>query len=107
MSIAVLGCEKARHRCCAWRVSEIRAALVRGLATSSVLNMAKISASEVLRLQRVLELTGLSRSTVYALIKKKQFPVPISLTGARARGWISEEISRWLEDKVAQRDGKV
>ena len=52
----------------------------------------------VLRLREVLERVGLSKSTLWRLIKAGQFPKPISL-GPRAVGWIEEEIDQWISSR--------
>ncbi len=60
----------------------------------------------ILRLPRVKERTGLSRSTIYLRISKGEFPAPISL-GSRAVGWLEEDVDTWLSQKVeAARIGK-
>ena len=53
----------------------------------------------ILRLPAVKNLTGLSRSTIYSHIANQQFPAPISL-GARAVGWLEQDIETWLAEKV-------
>ena len=53
----------------------------------------------IIRLPRVKQRTGLSRSTIYALIKAKQFPASIAL-GARAVGWSSSDIDAWIENRI-------
>ncbi|KIF81277.1 helix-turn-helix transcriptional regulator [Noviherbaspirillum autotrophicum] len=53
----------------------------------------------ILRLQQVKEHTGLSRSTIYALIKAGLFPAPI-LLGARAVGWLESDVSEFIEGRV-------
>ena len=55
----------------------------------------------ILRLPKVKERTGLSRSTIYLKIARKEFPPGISL-GARARGWVESEISDWVEQQTNQ-----
>ena len=55
--------------------------------------------ARILRLKQTKERTGLSRSTLYALIKDGKFPTPISL-GARAVGWLSSDIDAWIEARV-------
>jgi prophage regulatory protein len=55
----------------------------------------------VLRLPAVKSLTGLSRSTIYAAVKRGDFPPPIPL-GARAIGWVHGEIEAWLQSKMTQ-----
>ena len=53
----------------------------------------------ILRLQHVKARTGLSRSTIYALIKDGLFKAPISL-GARAVGWLDSDVDEFIEQRV-------
>ena len=53
----------------------------------------------ILRLPQVLDRTGLSRSSIYAKVSAGDFPEPISL-GARAVGWIEDEVLTWLTERV-------
>ena len=53
----------------------------------------------VLRLPEVIKQTGLSRSTIYLRIAKKEFPSPISL-GGRAVGWLQQDIDEWVVEKI-------
>lgn len=55
--------------------------------------------NKIIRLPDVKEKTGLSRSSIYAFIKSKQFPAPISL-GMRSVGWIESSIDNWIESKI-------
>lgn len=60
----------------------------------------------ILRLKQVLELTGLSRSTVYDLLNPKSprhdasFPRSIQLTQSSV-GWIASEVNAWIESRIA------
>jgi prophage regulatory protein len=54
---------------------------------------------KILRLQSIIELTGLSRSTIYLRISKDEFPAPVSL-GGRAVGWVADEVNQWLAEKI-------
>jgi len=45
--------------------------------------------------------TGLSRSTIYALISHGEFPSQIQL-GPRAVGWVASEITDWIEARIDQ-----
>lgn len=47
--------------------------------------------------------TGLSRSTLYAMMAQGTFPRPVRL-GERAVGWPESEIAAWLEARKAERD---
>lgn len=53
----------------------------------------------ILRLPKVKERTGLSRSSIYLKISQGLFPKPVSL-GARAVGWISTEVDEWLQQQI-------
>ena len=53
-------------------------------------------AAVFLRLQAVIRITGLSRSTLYRLIADEQFPRPVRL-GPRAVAWRREDIEAWGE----------
>lgn len=53
----------------------------------------------LLRLPAVMERTGYSRSTLYLLIQRGEFPSPIAL-GARAVAWPSEDIDAWIQERI-------
>lgn len=61
----------------------------------------------ILRIPEVSTKTGLSRSTIYAMLdpqdpKKRYdptFPKPITL-GKRAVGFVSSEVDSWIEQKI-------
>jgi prophage regulatory protein len=55
-----------------------------------------MSLKKYLRASQIVELTGLSRATIYALEKKGDFPKKVPL-GARAVAWKESEIEAWLE----------
>ena len=58
---------------------------------------------KILRLKKVKDRTGLSRSTIYLRIQEGKFPKPINL-GARAVGWLENEIEAWLMSCLENRD---
>lgn len=58
---------------------------------------------QIWRLKKVMEQTGLGRSSIYKLIKEGSFPKPVPL-GIRAVGWVATEINAWIEDRVRERD---
>lgn len=53
----------------------------------------------MLRLPAVKARTGLSRSTIYLKISRRDFPVPVRL-GARAVGWVEAEVEAWLSAQI-------
>ncbi len=56
-------------------------------------------ASQILRLPQVKARTGLSRSTVYAMMRDGQFPLSVRL-GARSIGWPDAAIDAWIETRI-------
>jgi prophage regulatory protein len=68
------------------------------------------NALTILRRKQVEARTGLSRSTIYAKLRRNPnspgsydptFPAPISL-GGKAVGWIESEIDTWLNAQIAK-----
>ena len=51
-------------------------------------------------------LTGLSRSSVYALMTKGDFPKAVRL-GPKSVAWVDGEVRQWIADRIAARDGKA
>ena len=65
-------------------------------------------ADAIIRRPEVRMLTGLSDSTIDRLVAAGadggEFPMPISLTGARAVGWRLSEILHWIASRPAAND---
>lgn len=60
----------------------------------------------ILRRQLVEAQTGLSRSKIYDLITRDEFPRPIKI-GARAVGWVEADVEAWINSRIdaAKREG--
>jgi prophage regulatory protein len=54
-----------------------------------------------LRRPAVEEITGLSRSTIYDLMARGEFPRPVRLT-PKAVAWPESAIARWLEERATE-----
>ena len=52
----------------------------------------------IYRLPKVMELTGLSRSSIYLALSKGTFPKPIKL-GQRSIGWPESLLIQWREER--------
>lgn len=52
-----------------------------------------------LRLPEVKAITGLSKSSLYGLIRDKNFPPPVHL-GPRAVAWVRSEVRQWAAQRV-------
>ncbi|WP_108484562.1 helix-turn-helix transcriptional regulator [Oceaniglobus ichthyenteri] len=61
--------------------------------------MTKVKPTIILRLPSVLHITGLSRSTTYAMIAEGNFPRPIKL-GKRAVGWKEADVAAWVNNRT-------
>jgi len=54
----------------------------------------------ILRRSDLRAATGLSTSTIYALIRDKKFPAPIRLS-VRSVGWSARAVSAWQAERAA------
>ena len=61
--------------------------------------MQKLVAEKHLRRPAVQEITGLSRSSIYALMARGDFPKPVKLTG-KAVAWPESAIANWLASRA-------
>lgn len=65
--------------------------------------------SEVLlRLAEVQARTGISRSQLFELTRRGEFPKPIPLVG-RTRAWVASEVDAWVLNRIrsARGDGSA
>lgn len=63
------------------------------------------AAKRLLRIRDVMQITGLSRSYIYALASQGLFPKSISLVpGGTSRAWLESEVMEWLDARIAERD---
>jgi prophage regulatory protein len=58
-----------------------------------------------LRLKEVQSRVPFSRSQIYLLIKRGDFPAPHSL-GARAVAWLESEIDAWIAARLSPENGR-
>ncbi|WP_084494748.1 helix-turn-helix transcriptional regulator [Alkanindiges illinoisensis] len=62
----------------------------------------------IVRIKTVMQMTGLSRSSIYEKINPKSsyfelhFPRPISL-GSSAIGWVEHEVQAWINQRIQDR----
>lgn len=57
----------------------------------------------ILRKPEVINKTGLSSTTIWRLEKQGKFPKSIVLS-PNARGWLEEEINKWIDERITSRD---
>ena len=54
----------------------------------------------IYRVKGLVELLSISRTTIWRMVKRGDFPQPICL-GKRAKGWRREEIEEWVNSREA------
>lgn len=52
----------------------------------------------IMKLPELVQRTKISRSAVYAMIARNEFPRPVRL-GRRAVGWRVEDVEAWIADR--------
>ena len=60
------------------------------------------SAPRFLRLPEVLQITGMGKTFIYDRINDGTFPKQIQL-GSRTVVWNEQEVTKWMEDRMACR----
>jgi prophage regulatory protein len=58
----------------------------------------------ILRWRAVSMRTGLSRPTIWRMVKQGRFPKSIQITGGHAVGWAASEVQDWIQNRIAQRE---
>lgn len=58
------------------------------------------SPSKINRLTALVISTGLSKSTLYKMIKAGTFPAPKQL-GARSVGWLESDVQAWIDSRAS------
>ena len=55
--------------------------------------------TQIIRLPEVKDRTGLSKTTIYRMVKERQFPSSVNL-GGRAVGWVEAEVEAYLNQRI-------
>ena len=50
----------------------------------------------LIRINEVIVITGLSRTTIYRLVSKRRFPLQVNLL-ANCVAWIEDEVIEWVK----------
>jgi prophage regulatory protein len=53
-----------------------------------------------LRLSQVIDVTGLSRSSIYAYMAAGTFPTAVNI-GARSIAWAESDVTAWISSRIA------
>ncbi len=64
--------------------------------------------NSLIRIKRVIALTGISKSYIYQLCEKGLFPKSIQLVdGGVAVAWVESEILDWIQSRIQARDEEM
>ncbi|MBE3868275.1 helix-turn-helix transcriptional regulator [Vibrio parahaemolyticus] len=55
----------------------------------------------LLKIEDILQMLNISRTTFWRIRKESEFPEPVKL-GCRILGWPKEEVERWILDRYQQ-----
>ncbi|WP_295511818.1 AlpA family transcriptional regulator [uncultured Pseudoalteromonas sp.] len=61
------------------------------------------SPNDLIRREEVITMTGLSRSTIYTLMKNSEFPLSIKLS-ERSVAWRRGDIQNWISNKITSKN---
>ncbi len=59
-----------------------------------------VKRDRLLRLPEVEVLTGLKKSTLYRLMRERQFVQPVQVT-PRCTAWPESQVLQWVQDRIA------
>lgn len=62
--------------------------------------MSNKAGQRFIKLKKVIELTSLSKSSIYNKMKDGTFPSNIPTTENGSVGWIESEILNWIQEKI-------
>ncbi|GIU35995.1 hypothetical protein TUM4433_34120 [Shewanella schlegeliana] len=58
--------------------------------------------NDLIKIKEVIQMTSLSRSTIYTKMNQQDFPKSISLS-SRSVVWVRKELEDWIQNKMAER----
>lgn len=59
---------------------------------------------KLIKLKEVIEITCLTKATIYRMIAEGKFPKQVPL-GERSVAWVGEEVLNWIAERIEERDG--
>jgi prophage regulatory protein len=62
--------------------------------------------TKLIKLPEVIEITTLSRASVYRLIAENRFPEQVKLS-TRACAWVEQDVLDWVNDRINSRSSSV
>jgi len=65
-----------------------------------------MEAESFLRMPDVMRRTGYSKSRIYGLVAKGEFPRQVAI-GQRASAWLKSEIDNWIQSRINASRGSL
>ena len=56
-------------------------------------------------LPSIMEMTGISRSSVYRLVQENKFPKPVHVAVPKMTVWASDVIEKWVQTQLSEGRG--
>ena len=60
------------------------------------------SNEKIIKIHQVVEIVGISRSSIYDMVQRGDFPKQVKL-GVRSSGWLKSEVDCWIELRASLR----
>lgn len=76
---------------------------IKDLVQKETPSLRPTSPNDLIRREEVIDMVGLSRSTIYTLMKNSEFPLSIKLS-ERSVAWRRGDIQNWINDKIAPKN---
>lgn len=76
---------------------------IKELVQNETPSLRPTSPNDLIRREEVINMTGLSRSTIYTLMKNSEFPLSLKLS-ERSVAWRRGDIQNWINDKIAPKN---
>ena len=74
--------------------------------TNNKRSITQITRERFIRMPVVLDISGLSKTTIYEYVSRGEFPAPVSL-GAKSVAWVESEVVAWMDAKISAREIQV
>ncbi|KPW04800.1 AlpA family transcriptional regulator [Pseudoalteromonas sp. P1-8] len=76
---------------------------IKELVQNETPSLRPTSPNDLIRREEVINMTGLSRSTIYTLMKNSEFPLSIKLS-ERSVAWRRGDIQDWISNKITSKN---
>ena len=60
-----------------------------------------MASSRFIKIPKVIDMVGMSKSQIYAQMADEEFPMPVK-QGKRSVAWLEAEVQEWIESRIAE-----